>query len=159
MRQLKNKKICLLLFFIILFSLESFGQDKIICNETRESAGSGSTFILFNYGKLKRIKGKAIYPDGSTVRVNVEIYKNTFNRSSDIGYYEVNQIISIENEIKTCVSDELGNFDFKGLKSGFYLLKVGNNKNDGYGPSHVLIEISQRKGKKRKLEIELAQQI
>lgn len=159
MNQFKLKYLFLPFCLILIFSLQVFTQNKIICNETSEGAGYGSTYIEYNDFKLKTIRGKGFYPDETPVRVIVEIFNDTSNKNKIEERPTAWKIISDENRITACESDENGNFEIQGLKDGFYILKIGNNKEDGFGPVYVFVEISQKKGKKRILEIELGDQI
>jgi hypothetical protein len=160
MRRFKFQNLLFLFFLILAFSLQNPAQSKIICNETSERGSTGSTFFLWDGLKLKNIKGKAVYPDLSPAgEVYIEIYRNILKRNSKIGFNEVQQITSSENEIKICQSDEKGNFEIKSLEDGFYLLKIGLGRNEGFGPVYVLVEISRKKGEKRNLEIELLQAV
>ncbi len=155
MKQLKLGKIFFVLCFIGLFSFSGLSQSKISCKESSAKVGDGSTFFLRNEGKLKNVSGNVMFPDGSPAYVNITIYKNVFNRNEGIDYKEVAQIVDDENQLKICESDDKGRFEINGLRDGFYLLKIGNDENGGFGPENILIQISRKRGKKKKLLIDL----
>ncbi len=136
MKQLKIQNLLLFLCLIFLFTIQNYGQEKISCRETSKEVGGGSTFFLRSEGKLKNVIGNATFPDGSPTYVTIEIYKNQFNRNKNVDYKEVVQIISDDNKIRVCESDEKGKFEIEGLKDGFYLLKMGFYNNGGFGPEH-----------------------
>lgn len=145
------------IFFLVAFV--SANAQKISCAESDYSVGGSDTFFLRNAGKLKSLSGKATYPDGTSAPTIIEIYKNQFNRNEKIDHLEINKILDQNDKIIVCKSDANGEFKITGLKDGFYLIRIGTFSNGGFGPENILVEISRKKGKKKKLEIDLGQAI
>lgn len=158
-KQLKVQDVLCLFCLLLIFALTGFAQDKIVCDETTGGGERGTTYIEYAGLKLKNIEGKAFYPDGTGGRVIVEIFRDPSIRGSSNERFSASYYLQTENRIKSCESDADGKFTIKGLEDGFYILRIGNNKGDGFGPVYMFVEISHKKGKKKELEIELGQQI
>lgn len=159
MKPFKFKCLLFLLCFMCISTLKTFAQNSVSCKETTGEVGNGSTFFLRDEKKLKVITGNATFPDGSPANVKIVIYKNIFRKNKDIDYKEVVEIDNEDNKIITCKSDDEGRFEIKGLKNGFYLLKIGTNSGSGFGPEFVLIQISRKNGKSKKIMIDLGSAI
>jgi hypothetical protein len=124
------------------------------------SINEGNVDDLMTGGKIKKLHGKVLYPNGEIVKnAIIEVYDN-FTKLDDWKKINKYEITSRPLRI-ACMTDDDGNFCISGIPSGKYLLKVGIHENIGISAIYVLVTVDSkgRRSSNKKLEISLPQSI
>jgi protocatechuate 3,4-dioxygenase beta subunit len=120
----------------------------------------GNVDALMTGGKIKKLRGKVLYPNGEIVKnAIIEVYDN-FTKSDDWEKINKYEITSRPLRI-ACMTDDDGNFCISGIPPGKYLLKVGIHENIGISAIYVLVSLDPkgRRSSNKELEISLPQSI
>jgi hypothetical protein len=156
--KLVGKGLVTLLFFASSYFAQA-NVSQIKCTRSDLPAGGSSTFFLETEGVVRTLTGNVTYPNGKAVPfAAIEIYRLGQKPVPDqFSYGDVEQIVK-DKSLPICRANSNGRFKVTGLEDGNYLLVVGvpsEGSSGGFGPEHILIEVSHKKGRKRKLEVSL----
>lgn len=126
----------LVLVYSILLGIASV-QVSARCRKARqdEVPHGANEFVQMETQTVPSIRGRVSFPDGDAADdVVVEIFRYQSNDS----YQNVGKALK-QKRMAACVTRADGEFSFKGLEAGTYLLRAGTNYFHGMNEAHIVL--------------------
>jgi len=154
-----------LTFTVVLFCVFGIAAGGDCGKKTTEKLAHSSESEIVNAGELRSIRGRVIYPNGTKAELMiVEIYRIDLTAPlTEITHAEVAEIVK-SGRMAAVETGESGEFCFKNLKAGNYLLRAnasGENLDlSQFRMTNILLTLSPtRKNARRELTVQLAMAI